>query len=435
MSLLYAVPALPIVAVASALAARRPVVLIAVYAAVVPFGSSISVPGVPGPFGTLSTIIGLLVALLLLVHLALGRQRVIDLPAPLPLWVLVVVTAAITTAWSIDRVATVFGLLVLASLVGLYVVASLIDVGPEGVHRIGSALVVSGSGIGVFALAQLVTGTMFVDPGTGTPRFVLAGGGGEVGDPNITAAGLLLPLSIALFRTLEVQRTGRDRAGHALAVIAMTVAILLTGSRGGLFGLVAIGAVLFLLVSDRRPRSWHLVLGAVVAVCLFLLAPAELQTRLLDVSSTGRADIWMIGLAACSDYCLQGSGWDTFHHIHARGLLVSPDRTGWVFGFGPHNVWLQILVQTGIAGFVFFMAALVISYRELLRLPSQWRGAPVAALTSLLAANIFLGNFHFKYFWLTLLYVNLCISAAEHLDEGRRHAGLTSGDTELRVSG
>ncbi|MFA9432409.1 O-antigen ligase family protein [Egicoccus sp. AB-alg2] len=409
---------LPFLGLAGLSAMRRPVVLLATYAAIVPFGSSLAVPGIGGSFGTVSTILALLISGMLVVKLLLGGDRAPELPAPLPWWMLVVVAAMLTVAWSIDTSATMGGIVVLLSLLMLYVVASLVDVRPEGLITIGTASAVSGALVGVTALVQLATGTMATEPVTGVPRFALAGGGGETGDPNITAAGLMLPLSIAVFRAVERGRSRRSRSLYSLGAGLTVTAILLTGSRGGILGLMAITGVLLLAEPARRPSPRHVLIGLLVVSALFTLTPTNVQERLQDASSTGRTDIWRIGLAACDDYCLLGSGWATFRQVHARGLLESPDRIGWVFGYDPHNVWLQMLVQAGVLALVLFTGALVVSYRALRRVPAAWRGPPMAALTALLAANIFVSNFDFKYFWLTLLYVNLSLTASGYLRNG-----------------
>jgi exopolysaccharide production protein ExoQ len=412
LALFMGIAALPLLVLAGLSAARRPVSLLALYAALVPFGSSLAIPGIEGSFGTISTLFGLAISVLLVVHLLLGRERARHLPAPLPAWVLLVVLAVVTVGWSIDRERTTEGMVVLVSLVSLYVVASLLDVRPEGVVRIGTASVVAGGLVGLIAVIQLVTGTMNLEPVTDVPRFALAGGGGEDGDPNITAAGLLLPVAIALFRVMERTRSPASRVAHGIAAASAVGAVLLTGSRGGLLALLVIGLTLFFADPRRRPTPRHVLLGLVTVLLLVVLTPANVQDRLQDSSSTGRTDIWRIGLASCEDYCLHGSGWSTFNVVHARGLLESPERTGWVFGYGAHNVWLQVLIEIGVVGLTLFLVALAISYRELARLPASWRGPPMAALSALLASNIFIANLDFKYFWLTLLYVNLSITAA-----------------------
>jgi O-antigen ligase len=412
---LLAIAALPLLVLAGGYAMRRPVVLLAAYAAIVPFGSWLAIPGSQGSFGTLSTLLAIIIMGLLLLHLLLGGERTAEIPAPLPWWTLLVFAAVLTLGWSIAPAQTVDGIAVLISLLLFYVIASLIDVRPADVVVIGTASVVAGAFVGVTALVQLATGTMALEPVTGVPRFALAGGGGEVGDPNITAAGLLLPLSIGAFRIVERGRPRRGRVIYGVAVTLMVGAILLTGSRGGMLGILIVGAVVVFADPTFRPRLAHLVLALLAVGTLVALTPTTVQERLQDSTSTGRTDIWRIGLDACDEYCLTGSGWGTFTEVHARGLLESPDRTGWVFGYEPHNVWLQVLVQAGALAFVLFMGALVVSYRWLLRLPSSWRGPPLAALSALLGSNIFLSNLDFKYFWLTLLYVNLSVTAAGHL--------------------
>ena len=411
--ILLAVAALPLLALAGGYAMRRPVLLLAVYAAIVPFGSWLAVPGIEGSFGTFSTLAAVAIMGLLLLHLLLGGERAAEIPAPLPWWTLLVFAIMLTLGWSIVPSRTLEGIVVLVSLLLFYVVASLVDVRPAELTAIGTASVVAGALVGITAAVQFATGTMALEPVTEVPRFALAGGGGDVGDPNITAAGLLLPLSIAAFRLVERGRPPPRRLMIGVAVVLIVGAILLTGSRGGILGIVVVAAVLLLADPAHRPRLRHVALAVLATGVLAVgLAPEDLQERLQDSSSTGRTDIWQIGLSACPDYCLQGSGWATFGEVHARGLLESPERTGWVFGYEPHNVWLQVLVQAGVLGFVAFTGALLVSFQWLRRVPTAWRGPPLAALSALLASNIFLSNLDFKYFWLTLLYVNLAVTAA-----------------------
>lgn len=98
---LGALTVLPLVVIAFIAAVRNPVWLLAVYAAVVPFGSSVRIPGA-GPYGSLSSLLGLLVVGAFLARLAYRPAGRVSPGATPALAVLLVGAAAATIMWSID---------------------------------------------------------------------------------------------------------------------------------------------------------------------------------------------------------------------------------------------------------------------------------------------------------------------------------------------
>jgi O-antigen ligase len=83
--------------------------------------------------------------------------------------------------------------------------------------------------------------------------------------------------------------------------------------------------------------------------------PAGVASRSFDsaTSSSGRTDIWQVGLAACSDYCAFGSGWGTYPQVYAETQASVPGArvlVGDQGSYQPHNLWLLAIVELGLPG-------------------------------------------------------------------------------------
>jgi hypothetical protein len=86
------------------------------------------------------------------------------------------------------------------------------------------------------------------------------------------------------------------------------------------------------------------------------------------------------------------------------------------------------LIETGIAGLLLLVAALVLVAKDLLRLPKGIRGSPLAGFAGLLVASTFLSTLGFKYFWMVLMYVGMTTLA----HEGRRAVAPTTARFTLQ---
>jgi len=180
-----------------------------------------------------------------------------------------------------------------------------------------------------------------------------------------------VPLALAFALTAKTKLSRLFNAGACLVLVIVT---LLTSSRGGLFGLVAILAVLA-LIPLRRPQDGksrnRIVLPVLGLVCAFMLVwsylPSETRDRLstvlnlgsdynLDTSDrTGRSAIWQRSFAAVLERPI-GYGADVFPMVDLRA--------GGTFK-AAHNSYLQVLVELGFLGLLFFVRMYVLCWREL----------------------------------------------------------------------
>ena len=415
--------AVPILLAAVIVAVRQPLLyLLPAYAALMPYGSSIST-GLPSSFGSLSSAVGLLLALGLIAQMATARRGAPSLAGSAPLWLLFLAVCGLTVFWSVAPRVTASEVTILASQVLLFVLLAVSDIDRRVLARTENALLLGAVSCALYGVAQLTVlgGLPVRDTGT-SPRF----GNGLLG-PNNQAAAFLLPLAVALMR-LAVRHALRERMLYAGVIAVLLTGVLLTGSRGGLLGVLTTGALILLLVP--RGRGVLMTGGALAAAALVIVLTVhpggvgERQSAQSD--SSGRTDIWRVGLSACSQYCLTGSGWGTFPQVYSDQLESVPDARVLVRGsaFEPHNIWLLSLVEAGVTGLLLLTSGLLLALRTAWRLPLALRAAPAAGLAGTIVAAVFLSNLEYKFFWFALvfpvLWRNATLREPEDLSRNRR---------------
>ena len=229
--------------------------------------------------------------------------------------------------------------------------------------------------------------------------------------PQVNGFWASVPLLISITRSVTLPARAK-RLLHVVVSILLLGGILLTGSRGGL---LATGVALVVLVAvAHRGRAVLAACGlvaALVAAFVFFTNPYGVAEREVETtSSSGRTDIWQVGLTACPEYCAFGSGWGTFPTVYADTQASVPDARVLVGGgaYEPHNVWILVGIELGVLGIVLLAAALLASFAEAWRLPAGLRSPPLAGLAATVFAATFLSNLEFKFFWMALMLVILC---------------------------
>ncbi len=196
----------------------------------------------------------------------------------------------------------------------------------------------------------------------------------------VAALGLLLHKARRIV-TRSREASGRDIAhlwtggisgslGFSLVVfVVLFVALLATGSRGGIGFTVVALLVLILLYSlrqdARRERSltgpgWVLIVFASVVLITGILemSGARVLGRLMEqgLASTARLDTYQRTLAAIGDYAWIGSGLGTFQDVFpAYRLEIAAGRQVWDKA---HNDYLELILGLGIPASMLVLAGL-----------------------------------------------------------------------------
>jgi O-antigen ligase len=209
----------------------------------------------------------------------------------------------------------------------------------------------------------------------------LLGGGdegrfaGTLGDPNVLAAGLVPAAVLAVGLASGGGGPARRALGGA-ALVVLGGGLVASGSRGGLVGLVA--ALLVGVVVTRRRRAELLavvaVLAAGAAAVLLWLQPAAWSERSASAGpGSGRADLWEVAWHMAGDHAVTGVGLGAYpdvavDYVRRLGPLQAVDLIA-AEPHEAHNLYLQLLAETGIVGFVLFVAFAAACLR------SAWRAA------------------------------------------------------------
>ncbi|MCW3050050.1 MAG: O-antigen polymerase [Solirubrobacterales bacterium] len=244
--------------------------------------------------------------------------------------------------------------------------------------------------------------------------------GGIVGDPNELASVLVagLVLAVALAAVLRQRTLGRVAAGAAACVILL--AIFLTLSRGGL---LALGVVLVVgIFSAGRWRVMAIVLALVATlgtVTYFseFASPVARQRVTTAGNGSGRTGLWTVAWRMVDAHPVRGVGAGNFpvssvHYLLRPGAI--PD--GYFIVDRPevtHNVYLQLLAETGLVGLSLFLGLIAFAVSSALKAARAFkrRGdhrleviarAAMTAQIGVLTADFFISAQYNKQLWILL---------------------------------
>ncbi len=274
-----------------------------------------------------------------------------------------------------DPVATRESLLKLATdLIFFFLAGQLVATGSERtMRRLGLAITVFAFALSLFAILQFFSSHGLIY-WVIQPQF-----GGWVFGPYVNRnhyAGLmemLIPVGAAyVFSRPENNPT---RAMLVFAVLVPIASLLLSGSRGGFVSLLAeiliLGAILF----RRYPaRGRHRLattgaMGIAAAVLLFFwMDPGDVSKRLATVADAARSPevtfgerkvVTLDSLRIFRDHPWVGAGLGTFETAYPRYRSFPSDLL-WDHA---HNDYAEALAETGLAGGMLILAALVLFFR------------------------------------------------------------------------
>ena len=182
---------------------------------------------------------------------------------------------------------------------------------------------------------------------------------------------------------------------HKFALIGvvalMAGTIFLSGSRGGMLAFAVQLIALAVLLSRRPEKNWKqpgLLIAVMVAMIalLFWIGGSELTHRLVSIhtetrqelSGGTRLSIDRDSLRMWTKRPLLGWGFGTFPDVYPqfRSFYTS------FFVNQAHNDYLQLLVETGLAGFAVAVWFLVLMSRSALRKLGDWTQTPNGVLTA-----------------------------------------------------
>ena len=179
----------------------------------------------------------------------------------------------------------------------------------------------------------------------------------------------LLALALYQYKEFVRHREWRTKGGLIIQffLAIMIMAILLSGSRGGIVGLLAGIIVLILILRREGEVKINMSLVSIVLLsvtALFFIIDrwtvldtlSSLYAPLEDISLMYRFKGWGVAMQIFKDFPVAGTGFGTFSDIF---LLYRPDSMPTTFRHA-HNEYIQLLTEGGVLGL--FMILIPLAY-------------------------------------------------------------------------
>jgi putative inorganic carbon (HCO3(-)) transporter len=253
--------------------------------------------------------------------------------------------------------------------------------------------------VGLVGLYQSVTGRMdmtWVDSELfGHIQFRIIA---TFGNPNVYGTYLLLAVPLCAALALYVKKPLYKLCAAGVTGLLL-INLLLTYSRGCYLAL-AFALLIFILLAEKR-----LIVLSMAGIFLlpFVLPPSVIDrvlsiTNFADSSTSYRIFIWQGTLRIVRDYWMTGLGqgieaYNVIYPYYAFNAVVAPHS---------HNLFLQVLVETGIVGLTVFVGMLAVFFRSqamFLRRARDWRNRVVcAAMVAAAVGFLFQGIFDHVFY-------------------------------------
>lgn len=178
-------------------------------------------------------------------------------------------------------------------------------------------------------------------------------------DPNDLAAALGISLMFAL--GMAIRARGFRRLAYAGASVVLTLAVLRTGSRGGVIGL-AVGLLGFVIASPSKKIIKRLVLLGALAAVAWTQAPEGFRERMSTLTTLdkdyntqsygGRQQIWQRGIQFGLSNPLTGVGIGNFEAADGAQMRERGLTGKWS---AAHNSFVQAFAELGFPGLILFL--------------------------------------------------------------------------------
>lgn len=284
----------------------------------------------------------------------------------------------------------------------------------QQLYALAALLVLSTTVTSLYGLYQLKTVGATSEAWVDTTLFedIKARVGSTFENPNVLGEYLVLIIPVAI-----AMLWGQKGWISKLATLGLTALMLgclvYTYSRGAYVGLM-LALAMFAVLRDRR----FVILGVIGLMMLPFLLPASVINRfasignLNDTSSFYRISVWLGSLRLARDYWLSGIGLglEPFKLVYPKYSLNA------AYAHHSHNIYMQLLIESGIAGLLMFFAIIAVYYKTMLagfyktkdRFISTFMIAIASGMAGYLAQgmveNIWYNNRVLLTFWVMLAF-------------------------------
>jgi O-antigen ligase len=374
---------------------------------------------------TISRLLAPIALLVVLVQLIRGKASI--RPAAPLLWAVAYGLWALASGlWTTSTAGTVFQLSSLAVAVAYMLAFATLIESRRDLERVVWAISIASLTFGILSSQHLSEalglGHLVVDEGRAQ---------GALGDANAFAATELFALPFVIALAVQARKRWQQLGLYA-TVFVIIGSILKSLSRGGLFGLAVLLALLVVapfrvLFRTRRNKGIALLVIAFGLLPLSVRYSAPLSTRIQrtfdpadanERSGSGRTYLWSAAWRSIDERPWLGLGYGGFRPASNELLRATPGVDLEVYAPKPgghpvHNAYLGSLAELGILGLILYLGLLVSTAETLRRAARRGRevgaffattmaGALLFALVAWAAIAIFLSAETGRAFWIIL---------------------------------
>ncbi len=369
-----------------------------VYLFLIPFDSILSVTG-SSKGTTLTKLLGIVTILILLLKGSFERK--LQWPDKAAFyWTLFVLLGLVSIAWAMraDSVKSISFTAV--GLLALYFVISSYKMDGREFETCKWFILFGGGFCSIYAVYSYAAGIFYES----TTRATIALDE-RTTDPNHFAFSLLIPISLSIEKIFG-QKSLKMKTLLIAVLGLMIFSVIISGSRGGLLGVLIIFLLYAFLI---KKRFLLLTLMVLMGIVLLELAPDYFFERVegvADSGGAGRMTIWIYGISILKQNWLYGVGLNNFPMAYSEFAHFTP-FTQAIYR-GAHNQYLQVLVELGIIGFTVMTVSIVAHYKTLTlkgHNPDIGKTMLKASLCGILVTSFYLDTIWTKSFWLLWMMI------------------------------
>ncbi|MBE7027717.1 MAG: hypothetical protein E7407_01610 [Ruminococcaceae bacterium] len=180
-------------------------------------------------------------------------------------------------------------------------------------------------------------------------------------NPNVLGEYLVMMIPLSMAFSLRSEKPLHKIVYFAVLALCV-LCLIFTWSRGAWLGAM-LAVIIFLVATDKRWAICSLVLFVVIPfIPVVLSSDSAIVGRITsigdmsDSSTAYRVSIWYSALRVIRDFWLSGigPGSDAFSLVYQKYAA-----SGVAFALHSHNLFLQLLVELGIGGFLVFIMLLL----------------------------------------------------------------------------
>lgn len=179
----------------------------------------------------------------------------------------------------------------------------------------------------------------------------------------INSAYLAMGVAVHLYGYLEAHNS-RDKINSSMWLVLGIIALFITDKRGSiLFSLCSIIVVLYFNLSQRTKTITLMFIFFIITIIILgtigIIDSNTISRYWNEESSSGRTLLYSVALRLFSYKPVLGNGWMSYQYlsgIKSRGAYMMT-----------HNVYLQLLCEVGVVGFLIVIAGFILNGVVLLK--------------------------------------------------------------------